>query len=38
LNAIRFAGGLLLTAAVLTLFIQERRSFQEEVVLQGGGH
>ncbi len=38
LNAIRFAGGLLLAAAVLTLFIHERRNFQEEVVLQGGGH
>ncbi len=37
-NAISFAGVLLLIAAILTLFIKEKRDVREEVILQGGGH
>ncbi len=37
-NAIMFAGGLLLVAALLTQFIREHRNTEKDVVLQGGGH
>lgn len=37
-NAISFAGVLLLIAAILTLFIKEKRDIREEVIMQGGGH
>jgi maltose/moltooligosaccharide transporter len=37
-NAIVFAGGLLVIAAMLTLLIRERRQPGQSVVMQGGGH